>query len=442
MRIVVVGAGYVGLVAGAGFADFGNRVTCVDSDTDRIRRLKVGELPIYEPGLEELVRRNMAEQRLVFTTELPQVLGDADMVFVAVGTPQGEDGSADLSHVMAVAAVLAEHLRRDAFVVLKSTVPVGTNDRVQALFDREGSGRVSVISNPEFLKEGDAVHDFLRPDRVLLGVRDEPSRAAMKKLYAPLQLTGERLLFMDPRSAELTKYVANAMLATRISFMNDIASLCEVVGADVGMVRRGIGSDQRIGSRFLFPGGGYGGSCFPKDIAALCSLARSHGRALAIVEATEAINRRQKDVVFEKLQRHLGAVEGARVAVWGLAFKPRTDDVREAPALRLIAQLVAAGAEVRAHDPAARSAARAALGPLATKVIFVDHPYDATVGADALCLVTEWQEYRTPDFELLTSQLRRRILVDGRNVWAALEPHLQGFTYEGIGLAPRGPGGT
>jgi UDPglucose 6-dehydrogenase len=261
----------------------------------------------------------------------------------------------------------------------------------------------------------------------------------MRKLYAPLQLTGERLLFMDPRSAELTKYVANAMLATRISFMNDIAGLCEAVGADVGLVRRGIGSDQRIGNRFLFPGGGYGGSCFPKDIAALCALARDCGRPLAIVEATEAINRRQKDVVFDKLRRHLGTVEGARVAVWGLAFKPRTDDVREAPALRLIAQLVEAGAEVRAHDPAARSAARAALGPLATRVIFVDHPYDATVGADALCLVTEWQEYRTPDFELLTQQLRRRILVDGRNAWAALEPHLLGFTYEGIGTLVKPP---
>ncbi len=439
MRIVVVGTGYVGLVAGTGFAEFGNRVTCVDNDSGKIRRLQEGHIPIYEPGLEELVRRNVAEQRLAFATDLAAAVADTDMVFVAVGTPPRADGGADLTHVMAVAESLAQNLVRDAIVVLKSTVPVGTNDKVQALLDRTARVRVSVVSNPEFLKEGDAINDFLKPDRVLIGARDEQGRAAMRKLYAPLQLTHDRILFVDPRSAELAKYVANSMLATRISFMNEVARLCEAVGADVSSVRRGVGSDARIGSRFLFPGAGYGGSCFPKDVNALMFLAREHGVEMSIVRATEEVNDRQKDLVFTKLQKHLGDLSGARVAVWGLAFKPRTDDVREAPALRLIEQLLSAGAEVRAHDPAARATARAALGPLASRVIFVDHQYDATVGADALCLVTEWQEYRSPDFDLIGSQMKRKVLVDGRNVWAALEPHTLGFTYEGIGLPARAP---
>jgi UDPglucose 6-dehydrogenase len=287
------------------------------------------------------------------------------------------------------------------------------------------------------LKEGDAINDFLKPDRVLLGVRDEAGRAAMRRLYAPLQLNHDRLLFVDPRSAEMAKYVANAMLATRISFMNDIARLCEAVGADVGAVRKGVGSDQRIGSKFLFPGAGYGGSCFPKDVSALLHLADRHGVDLSVVRATEAVNARQKGVLFEKLSRQVGPLKDQRIALWGLAFKPRTDDVREAPALVLIAQLLAAGAEVRVHDPAARGTARAALGELAHKVIFVEHPYDATVGADALVLVTEWQEYRSPDFARLGSQMRRKLLIDGRNVWSALEPETLGFTYEGIGLGRR-----
>jgi UDPglucose 6-dehydrogenase len=918
MRIVVVGTGYVGLVAGTGFAEFGNRVTCVDTDAEKIRKLKEGRIPIYEPGLEELVRRNAAEQRLAFSTDLAAAVADTDMVFVAVGTPPREDGGADLKYVMAVAESLAEHLQRDAVVVLKSTVPVGTNDRVQSLLDRDAKVNVTVVSNPEFLKEGDAVNDFLKPDRVLIGARDDHGRNVMKKLYAPLQLTGERLIFVDPRSAELAKYVANAMLAVRISFMNDIARLCEAVGADVTMVRRGVGSDHRIGPKFLFAGAGYGGSCldgdetvlvregsrtelrtlralfeqasvqgamppgvearplrevevlawrpgdeapgyyrashvtrrryegemvslvtkmgrrvrctedhpfvtvdsrtgrtevtlardlttdhwlplaqrretegqaldridtlasiaqagltdddvivragpeglarlrelgaaeiaatieslggdrpareratdilragalrlhearalglplddatfgtarngtyiprhlpvdrallrvlglylaeghvsadgdrrrvmwsfhptdemdlvdevvafwrsvdvecdvrrgttaanvsissrllgalfvgvlglggdcyshrlpdfvwslprdlklalvegmwlgdgswsliaggpsvvfeygtvsrsladgllrllgdlgvcarqkvgrttkstcdthwlvvsgadqieplvslipavdrqpvrdsiaaqakrieptgyrrlsggvtalrvksierepfhgevyslevpgvetwvstgglivhncFPKDVDALLFLAKENGIDLALVRATEEVNDRQKNLLFDKLKRRVGDLAGKRVAVWGLAFKPRTDDVREAPALRLIAQLVEAGAEVRAHDPAARATARAALGSLANKVIFVDHPYDATVRADALVLVTEWQEYRSPDFELLGSQMTQRLLIDGRNVWGALDPEAQGFVYEGIGLARKG----
>lgn len=437
MRIVVVGSGYVGLVAGTGFAEFGNTVACVDSDKSKIDALLEGRIPIYEPGLEELVRRNVADQRLSFGTDLAAAVEGAEMVFIAVGTPPKEDGSADLKHVLAVAESLSACLRRDTVVVLKSTVPVGTNDLVHALFAERAKVKVSVVSNPEFLKEGDAINDFLKPDRVILGVRDEAGRAAMRRLYAPLQLNHDRLLFMEPRSAEMAKYVANAMLATRISFMNDIARLCEAVGADVGSVRKGVGSDQRIGSKFLFPGAGYGGSCFPKDVSALLHLADRHEIDLSVVRATEAVNARQKGVLFEKLQRHVGPLKDLRIALWGLAFKPRTDDVREAPALVLIGQLLEAGAEVRVHDPAARATARVALGELANRVIFVEHPYDATVGADALVLVTEWQEYRSPDFERLAAQMRRKVLIDGRNVWTAAEPEAHGFAYEGIGLGGR-----
>jgi UDPglucose 6-dehydrogenase len=440
MRIVVVGTGYVGLVAGTGFAEFGNQVTCVDTDASKIELLCKGQIPIYEPGLEELVRRNTAEGRLSFSTDLATAVRDAQVVFIAVGTPPRPDGSANLEHVMAVAEALAKHLTRDAVVVLKSTVPVGTNDRVQDYLNREARVNVTVVSNPEFLKEGDAINDFLKPDRVLCGCRDDHGRSVMRKLYAPLQLVSDRLLFVDPRSAEMAKYVANAMLATRISFMNDIARLCEAVGADVTSVRKAVGSDTRIGAKFLFPGAGYGGSCFPKDVNALLHLAREHGIDLTIVRATEEINARQKGILFEKLTRHLGALTDKRIAVWGLAFKPRTDDVREAPALALITRLVEAGAEVRAHDPAARATARSALGPIADKVIFVDHPYDATVGADALVLVTEWQEYRSPDLERLSHQMRRKLLVDGRNVWGVVDPEGAGFTYEGIGLLRPRPG--
>ncbi len=440
MRIVVVGTGYVGLVAGTGFAEFGNRVVCVDTDASKIRLLEQGQIPIYEPGLEELVRRNAAEDRLLFSTDLAASVPGVEVVFIAVGTPPRADGGADLKFVMAVAESLSKSLTKDAVVVLKSTVPVGTNDKVQALFDREASVKVTVVSNPEFLKEGDAINDFMRPDRVLIGARDEHGRSVMRRLYAPLQLNVDKLLFVDPRSAELAKYVANSMLATRISFMNDIARLCEVVGADVTNVRKGVGSDTRIGNKFLFPGPGYGGSCFPKDVDALLFLAKEHDVDLSIVRATEEVNARQKSLLFEKLLKHLGTVADKRIAVWGLAFKPRTDDMREAPALTLISRLIEAGAEVRAHDPAARGTARAMLGPIADKVIFVDHQYDATVGADALVLVTEWQEYRSPDLERLSNQMRRKLLLDGRNVWPSVEPEAHGFTYEGIGLLRPGGG--
>ncbi len=434
MRIAVVGTGYVGLVAGAGFAEFGNRVACIDTDQKKIERLKNGEIPIYEPGLEDLVKRNAKEDRLWFTTSLPEGVKDAEVVLIAVGTPQGEDGSADMKYVMGVADELARSLDHEAVVVLKSTVPVGTNDRVQALLDQKGRVRARVVNNPEFLKEGDAVHDFLRPDRVVVGARDDVGRAVMQRLYAPLQMTNDRLMFMSPRSAEMTKYVANAMLATRISFMNEIARLCEATGADVNAVRRGAGSDSRIGPKFLFPGPGYGGSCFPKDVSALIHLGREHDVKLEVVSAVAEVNVKQKEVLFQKVARQLGTLKDTRVAVWGLAFKPKTDDVREAPALVLIEMLLAAGAEVRAHDPEARAQARIGLGAKADKVIFVDHPYDATVGADALVLVTEWQEYRSPDFERLKAQMRRHVIVDGRNVWQALAPQRLGFKYEGIGI--------
>lgn len=437
MRIAVVGTGYVGLVAGAGFAEFGNRVVCVDTDAEKVQRLRDGHIPIYEPGLEDIVKRNAKEGRLLFTTDLAEAVTDVEVVFCAVGTPQGGDGAADMQYVFMVAEQLAKCLVKETIVVLKSTVPVGTNDRVQAFLDEHSKLKHRVVSNPEFLKEGDAVNDFMRPDRVIVGARDEVSRGAMHRLYGPLQLTGDRLMFMAPRSAEMSKYVANAMLATRISFMNEIARLCEVVGADVTDVRKGVGSDARIGPKFLFPGPGYGGSCFPKDINALAHLAREHNSPLRIVEAVDEVNTRQKLVLFEKVRKRLGKLEGTRVAVWGLAFKPKTDDVRESPALVLVEKLVAAGAEVRVHDPEARDTARQALGATAAKVIFVDHPYDATVGADALVLVTEWGEYRSPDLAMLETQMRQRNLFDGRNVWHALEPEALGFHYEGIGVTTR-----
>ncbi len=437
MRIAVVGTGYVGLVAGAGFAEFGNRVVCVDTDAEKVARLRDGHIPIYEPGLEDIVKRNAKEGRLLFTTDLAEAVHDVEVVFCAVGTPQRDDGAADMQYVFAVAEQLAKSLVKESIVVMKSTVPVGTNDRVQAYLDEHSKVKHRVVSNPEFLKEGDAVNDFLKPDRVIVGARDEVARSAMRKLYGPLQLTGDRLMFMAPRSAEMSKYVANAMLATRISFMNEIARLCEVIGADVTDVRKGVGSDGRIGPKFLFPGPGYGGSCFPKDINALAHLARENNSPLQIVQAVDEVNTKQKLVLFEKVVKRLGKLEGTRIAVWGLAFKPKTDDVRESPALVLVEKLVAAGAEVRVHDPEARGTARIALGATAAKVIFVDHPYDATVGADALVLVTEWGEYRSPDLDMLKTQMRQRNLIDGRNVWHGLEPETAGFHYQGIGVTDR-----
>ncbi|MDP3276525.1 MAG: UDP-glucose/GDP-mannose dehydrogenase family protein [Deltaproteobacteria bacterium] len=439
MRIAVVGTGYVGLVAGACFAEFGHHVTCIDTDKSKIARLEKGEIPIYEPGLDEVVLRNRAAHRLEFTTDLAIGSKGCEVVIIAVGTPQSDDGAADMRYVLAVAEQLAGVLKREAVIVLKSTVPVGTNDRVQALLDRTATLKHRVVNNPEFLKEGEALSDFFEPDRVVIGVRSAEDRAVMEHLYAPMKLRPGQLMFMDPRSAEMTKYVANAMLATRISFMNEIAVLCEAVGADIAGVRTGVGSDPRIGPQFLMPGPGYGGSCFPKDVKALMHLAVEHQVPLRVIDGVDAANTSQKKLLAAKLTRALGTLKGRTIAVWGLAFKAKTDDVRESPALALIEQLVALGATVRAHDPEAIQTAREALGELAHEITFVKDKYDASEGADALCVVTEWAEYREPDLERLHAQLREKVLMDGRNLWAHLSPQSHGFRYEGIGILVNKP---
>jgi UDPglucose 6-dehydrogenase len=430
MKLGVMGTGYVGLVAGAGFADFGNDVVCADVDAAKIARLVAGEMPIYEPGLAALVKKNVDRGRLRFTSRPPEAVAGREIVLIAVGTPQSEDGSADLSAVLAVAEDIARAITGFTVIVTKSTVPVGTADRIREVVARHTRHDFSVASNPEFLKEGDAVADFMKPDRVVLGTSDDRARDLLRRLYAPVVRTNDRLHFMDQRSAELTKYAANAMLATRISFMNELANLAERVGADIERVRRGIGADPRIGPKFLFPGTGYGGSCFPKDVKALEHAARAAGAPLAIVEAVDRVNQRQKTVLVDKLEKQLGDLAAKRVAIWGLAFKPETDDVREAPALAIIDRLLAAGAEVRAHDPeampnvAARYAGRVALG---------DDMYAAAEGADALVLVTEWHAFRHPDFVRLKALMRTPALFDGRNVWDPDEVRGLGFVYEGIG---------
>jgi UDPglucose 6-dehydrogenase len=437
MRIAVVGTGYVGLVAGACFAEFGHHVACIDTDARKIEKLERNEIPIYEPGLDVIVHRNVTEGRLAFTTSLAHGVRDVDIAVIAVGTPQSNDGAADMRYVMQVAEQLAGVLARDTVIVLKSTVPVGTNDRVQALVDKHSTLKHRVVNNPEFLKEGDAVKDFLEPDRVIVGVRDDVARAVMTQLYEPMKLTDAQLMFMEPRSAEMAKYVANAMLATRISFMNEVARLCEAVGADVTSVRQGVGADPRIGAQFLLPGPGFGGSCFPKDIKALMHLAKEHNAQLKVVTSVDEANNDQKKLLFSKVSRALETVAGKKIAVWGLAFKAKTDDVRESPALALIEQLLQAGADVFAHDPEAIETSRIALGPLADKVHFVSDPYDAIEQADALVLATEWAEYKNPDFNRLASHMRRRVLIDGRNLWQSLAPSKRDFRYEGIGILVR-----
>jgi UDPglucose 6-dehydrogenase len=430
MRVTVIGSGYVGLVAGACFAETGNDVICADVDAGKIARLGEGILPIFEPGLEPLVTRNVAEGRLRFTTDLGRAVEHGDVVFIAVGTPPGEDGSADLQHVLAVAATIGRHLNRFKVVVTKSTVPVGTAEKVRTAVRAVTSGDFAVASNPEFLKEGAAIDDFMKPDRVVLGADDPRAEELLRELYSPYVRSGSPILFMDIPSAEVTKYAANAMLATRISFMNQIAELCELVGADVFAVRKGIGSDSRIGNAFLFPGPGYGGSCFPKDVKALVHTARSVGMSPALFDAVEAVNVRQKQVMFEKLCRLLGEVRGRTIAVWGLAFKAGTDDMRESPAVALIDALLAAGAAVRAHDPEAMDVARGIWGE---RVTFADDPYDALAGADALAVVTEWLLYRNPDFERIKTTLRSPVVVDGRNLYEPARMARLGFRYAGIG---------
>ena len=430
MKVTVIGSGYVGLVAGACLAETGNDVVCADRDEGKIARLREGLLPIYEPGLEPLVARNVAEGRLRFTTDLGEAVRHGDVVFIAVGTPPGEDGSADLQHVLAVATTIGQHLDCFKVVVTKSTVPVGTAEKVRAALAAKGATDYAVASNPEFLKEGAAIDDFMKPDRVVLGTDDPRAEELLRDLYAPFVRSGAPILFMDIPSAEVTKYAANAMLATRISFMNQIAELCERVGADVFAVRKGIGSDSRIGNAFLFPGPGYGGSCFPKDVQALVHTARGVGMAPELFEAVEAVNLRQKQVMVAKLSALLGAMRGTTVAVWGLAFKAGTDDMRESPAVALIDALLAAGASVRAHDPEAMTVARGVWGD---RIVYATDPYHALEGADALAVVTEWLVYRTPDFDRIKATLHRPIVVDGRNLYEPARMARLGFQYAGIG---------
>jgi UDPglucose 6-dehydrogenase len=430
VNITVVGTGYVGLVVGACLAETGNSVCGADVDARKIAGLRENVLPIYEPGLEDLVSKNQEAGRLTFTTDVGAAVAGADVVFIAVGTPPDEDGSADLRHVLAVAETIGTHMTRELVIVTKSTVPVGTAAKVAEVVGRHAEHPFHMCSNPEFLKEGAAVDDFMKPDRVVLGVESDYARGVMAELYAPFVRTGKPVIFMDVPSAEMTKYAANAMLATRISFMNEIANLCEVVGADVDLVRRGIGSDARIGPSFLFPGPGYGGSCFPKDVKALMCTARANGAALHVLEAVEMVNDRQKERLFEKLQAAVGDVRRLRVAVWGLAFKPQTDDMREAPALTLIEQLLAAGATVVAHDPVAMPEARRRLGD---RVSFADSNYAALEGADALVVVTDWNEYRHPDFSRIHRTLRQPVVIDGRNLYDAGKLRALGFTYDSFG---------
>ncbi len=434
MKISVFGTGYVGLVVGACLAENGNHVIAVDIDEDKIARLNRGEIPIYEPGLSELVARNVAEERLSFTTDFDRAVVSSKILFIAVGTPQGEDGAADMSHVLAVAKGIARVMNERKVVVLKSTVPVGTNRRVKETVASMAEYPVGVVSNPEFLKEGAAIDDFLRPDRVVIGT-DEPETAAlMEELYRPFVRTGNPILVMDPESAELTKYAANAMLASRISFMNEIARLCEKVGADVSQVRRAVGSDRRIGHAFLFPGVGYGGSCFPKDIRALARTAREVGVELKVVEAIETVNEDQKLFLLSKIRRYFDDdLNGKTVALWGLAFKPRTDDMREAPALSLIRGLVREGARVRAYDPEATREAQAQLKDVDQSVTYCKKSYEACDDADALVLVTEWNEFREPDFERVKKLLRRPVVFDGRNIYNPETLKELGFAYFGVG---------
>jgi UDPglucose 6-dehydrogenase len=430
VKVAVVGTGYVGLVVGACLAETGNDVVCADVDAAKIKHLKANKLPIYEPGLEPIVVRNQREGRLTFTTNVGEAVERAEVVFIAVGTPPDEDGSADLQHVLSVATTIGKHMNASKVVVTKSTVPVGTARKVRAQIARETTTPFHVCSNPEFLKEGAAVEDFMKPDRVVVGVDSPEAARVIEELYTPFVRTGNPLIVMDIPSAEMTKYAANAMLATRISFMNQIAQLCETVGADVTQVRRGIGSDRRIGQAFLFPGPGYGGSCFPKDVKALIRTGTENKLPLDILSAVEAANHRQKKLLFEKLKRHLGSLGGKVIAVWGLAFKAETDDVRESPALVLIEELLAAGATVQAHDPAAMDTAALHLG---TRVMYAGHGFDALNGADALAIVTEWLEYRNPDFAKMKQLLKRPLIVDGRNLYDPQKLGRLGFTYDSIG---------
>ncbi|HXW06295.1 MAG TPA: UDP-glucose/GDP-mannose dehydrogenase family protein [Vicinamibacterales bacterium] len=430
MKIAVVGSGYVGLVAGACFAENGNDVICVDKDPAKVRTLQRGRIPIYEPGLEEMVRRNRNEKRLTFTTALARGVRHAQIIFVAVGTPTGEDGSADLQHVLDVAREAARAMNGYKVLVNKSTVPVGTAARVRELVRRETTHPFSVVSNPEFLKQGAAIDDFMKPDRVVIGAEDPRAAELMRELYAPFTRTGAPIMMMDCASAELCKYAANAMLATRISFMNEVSNVCEAVGANVDMVRHAVASDRRIGPSFLFPGVGYGGSCFPKDVKAMLRFAADQRYDFQILRAVEAVNELQKRRLLGRLEAHFGALKGKRIAVWGLAFKPKTDDMREAPAVPMIQGLLAAGAAVHAYDPEAMKVARGIFG---SKIAYADHGYAALTGADALVIVTEWNEFREPDYGRMRKLMRTPVIFDGRNIYNPDTMRAQGFTYYSMG---------
>lgn len=437
MRIAIVGTGYVGLVTGTCFAEIGVNVICVDTNCEKIEALKKGIIPIYENGLEEMVNRNVKAGRLKFTTSLESCLNDVEVVFSAVGTPPDEDGSADLSYVLAVARTIGQYMNKYLLVVTKSTVPVGTAQKVRSVIQEELDKRgvkleFDVASNPEFLKEGNAVNDFMSPDRVVVGVESERAQKLMTKLYKPFLLNNFRVIFMDIPSAEMTKYAANSMLATRISFMNDIANLCELVGADVNMVRSGIGSDTRIGRKFLYPGIGYGGSCFPKDVKALIRTAQQNGYEMRVLQAVEEINEKQKAILFEKLLKHYeGQLQGKTIALWGLAFKPETDDMREAPALVLIDKLLQQGCNIRVYDPAAMDECRRRLG--SDTIYYAKDMYDAVLDADAMLLVTEWKEFRLPSWPVLKKTMNQPVVLDGRNIYERKEMEEQGFVYYCIG---------
>jgi UDPglucose 6-dehydrogenase len=432
VRIGVVGTGYVGLVLGACLAETGNNVVCVDKDESKVAALKRGEIPIYEPGLSELIPRNVAEERLTFSTDLFEAVRASEIVFIAVGTPQDQDGSADLSFVLEVAKSIGQAMNGFKIVVTKSTVPVGTAAKVKQVIAAQTKHPFAVASNPEFLKEGAAVDDFMKPDRVVIGTDDPKVEEILRLLYEPYVLTGKPILVMDTASAELTKYAANAMLATRISFMNEIANLCDKVGADVTQVRRGMGTDSRIGASFLFPGLGYGGSCFPKDVKALVRTARDAGSELHVVAAVDRANERQKEILVPRIEAHLGTLKDKVIALWGLAFKPRTDDLREAPALVLIERLLEGGAAVRAYDPKAIPHALRLVGNR-PGVTFHRRSYEAAEGADAVVLVTEWNEFREPDFDRLKTLMRTPAIFDGRNIFNPKFLREKGFHYEGIG---------
>lgn len=436
MNIAIVGTGYVGLVSGACFAEVGVNVTCIDIDREKIDRLKDGDIPIYEPGLDVLVSRNVKAGRLSFSTDLADVIDDVEAVFCAVGTPPDEDGSADLSHVIEVARTFGRLINRYSLLVTKSTVPVGTAAIIKSIIREELERRgvdvdFEVASNPEFLKEGAAIKDFMSPDRVVIGIESQRGRRVMERLYRPFLLNNFRVLFMDIPSAEMTKYAANSMLATRISFMNEIANLCELTGADVNMVRKGIGTDARIGSKFLYPGCGYGGSCFPKDVKALISSGEQHGCDMSIIRAVEDVNRRQKAVVYDKLRRALGGnLAGKKIAIWGLAFKPETDDMRCAPSLVVIEKLLCDGAEVTVYDPVAMDECRRRLGDA---VSYAGDMYEALLDADALALITEWKQFRLPSWRLVAKAMRGNIIVDGRNIYDPDDMAEEGFAYFCIG---------